>query len=112
MSSNSAHDGSVFVIDLALNQAMAEGAVIFRGRDYEFLAGRRVKAGMAEIEFGEDLTPAELVQRLAGKLLQRFTQKDKADIAVFGAGAGIGCERDVGGPGRAARPYYGRSETA
>ena len=95
MASYSAHDECVFIVDLTLDQAMAEGAVIFRGRDCRLQAGWRVEAGMSEIQFGEDLTPAELVQRLAGKLFQRLAEQDEADIAVFGVRAGIGSERDT-----------------
>jgi hypothetical protein len=61
MSSYSAHHEGIFIVDLTLNQAMAEGTVIFSGRDCGFQAGWRVKARMAEIEFGKDLTPAELI---------------------------------------------------
>ena len=77
-----------------------------------FQVGWRVEAGMRKIEFGEDLTLAELVQRLAGKLFQRLAQQDKADIAVFGAGAGSGGERDMESLPESVRPYYGRSGTA
>ncbi len=94
MAGYSAHDESVFIVDFTLNQAMAESAVIFRGRDCRFQVGWRVEAGMRKIEFGEDLTLAELVQRLAGKLFQRLAEQDEADIAVFGARTGIGGERD------------------
>jgi len=90
MSSDPAHDKSVFVVDLALNEAMAEGAVIFRGRDCWFFVGWRVKAGVRKVEFGEDLTLAELVQRLAGEPFQCLTQQNEADVTVFGARAGIG----------------------
>ena len=86
---------------------MAEGAVIFRGRDFRLQFGWRIEAGMRKIEFGEDLTLAELVQRLAGKLFQRLAQQDEADITVFGAGTGSAVS-GTEGPALGVRPYYGR----
>ena len=74
---------------------MAEGAVIFRWWDFRLQFGRRVKAGVRKIEFGEDLTLAELVQGLAGKLFQCLAQQDEADVTVFGTGTGIGGEGDA-----------------
>src|SRR6476661_463746 len=74
---------------------MAENAVIFCGRDGRFQVCRRVEAGVRKIEFGEDLTPAELVQRLARELFQRLAQQDEADVTVFGAGTGRGGEWDA-----------------
>ncbi len=65
MASYSAHDESVFVVDFTPDQAMAEGAVVFRRRDFRLQVGWRIEAGMRQIEFGEDLTLAELVQRLS-----------------------------------------------
>ena len=72
MAGDTAHDGGVFIVDLALNQPMAESAVIFGGRDCGFHVGWRVEAGMRKIEFSKDLTLADSVQRLAGKLFNRF----------------------------------------
>src|SRR6185312_7829671 len=95
MSGYPAHDGGVFIVDLALNEAMAEGTVIFGRRDCEFQVGWRIEAGMRKIEFGEDLTLAELAQGLAGKLFQRMTQQDEADVTVFGTRTGRGGERDL-----------------
>ncbi len=95
MAGDSAHDGGIFIVDLALNQAMAEGAVIFCGRDCGLQVGWRVEAGVRKIEFGEDFTLAELVQRLAGKLFQRLAQQDEANVTVFGARAGLGGKRDA-----------------
>src|ERR1051326_971577 len=97
MTGDSAHDGSIFVIDLTLNQTMAEGAVVFSRWDCEFLVGLRVETGMRKAEFGKDLTLAELVQRLAGKLFHRLPQQDEADVTVFGTRAGIGGKGDAKG---------------
>ena len=66
MAGYSAHDRSVFVVDFALDQAMAECSVVFRRWDFRLQFGWRIEAGMRKIEFGEDLTLAELVQGLAG----------------------------------------------
>src|SRR5438270_11523352 len=85
MSGDATHHGSVFIVDLTLNDAMAESAVIFSWWECGFPSGWRVEAGVCKAEFGENLTLAELVQRLAGKLFQRLAEQDKADIAVFGA---------------------------
>ena len=90
-----AHNGSVLIVDLTLNQSMAENAVIFCGRDGRFQVCRRVEAGLRKIECGEDLTPAKLVQSLAGKLFQRLTQQDEADITVFRTRARCGGEWDA-----------------
>src|SRR5579864_1690908 len=95
MAGNATHDRSVFIVDFALDQTMTERSVIFRGRDCCFLVGWRVKAGVRKVEFGKDLTPAELVQRLAGKLFQRFAQQNEADVTVFGSGTGRGHKRDL-----------------
>src|SRR5579864_1607746 len=97
MAGNATHDRSVFIVDFALDQTMTERSVIFRGRDCWFLVGWRVKAGIGKVELGKDLTPAELVQRLAEKLFQRFAQQNEADITVFGAGTGICGERHFNG---------------
>src|SRR5690349_45846 len=97
MAGYSAHDGGVFIVDFALDQAMAEGAVVFGGRDCESDFGWRVEAGVRKIEFGKDLAPAELVENFAGEPFERFAQQDEADITVFSAHAGIGGERDAEG---------------
>src|SRR5689334_23595930 len=97
MAGYAAHQGSVFIVDLTLNQAMAESAVVFRGRDCEFQAGWRVETGGRKVEFGIDLTLAKLVQRLAGELFQSLAQQDKADVTVFGTRTGCGRERDLEG---------------
>src|SRR5260221_14739374 len=55
----------------------------------------RVETGLRQIDFGEDLTLTELVQRLPGKLLQCFTQQNESDVAVFGVCAWGGSERDL-----------------
>src|SRR5579864_2011791 len=95
MASDSAHDESVFIVDLTLDQTMAEGTVIFCGRDCGLQVGWGIEAGLRKVEFGEDFASAELVQRLAGKLFQRQAQHDETDVAVFGARAGGGGEWDA-----------------
>ena len=95
MAGHPAHHGSVLIIDLTLDQAMAESAVIFRGRDCGSELSRRIEAGLAEIKSGEDLTLAELVQRLSGQPFQCLAEQDKADVTIFGARTGCGSERDA-----------------
>jgi len=108
MAGYSSHDGGIFIVDFTLNQALAEGAVVFRGRDCEFQAGCRVEAGERKAESGKDLMLAKLVQRLAGELFQRLAQQDKANVTVFGTRTGCGGERDLEGLLEQFVPIMGR----
>jgi hypothetical protein len=95
MASNSAENGGVFIVDFALNKAVAKSMVIFSGWDERFPIYRWIEDSMRKSEFGEDLSLAKLVQRLARELLDDFSQQDEADVAVFGAGSRIGGQRDL-----------------
>src|SRR5438270_9716825 len=97
MAGDSAHDEGVFVIDLALNYAVAEGLVIFGGGDERLPILRRAEGHAGEAERGKDLALAEAVERLAGETLQDFAQQDEADIAILGAGSRLGSERHLKG---------------
>ena len=97
MAGDSAHDEGVFVIDLALNHAVAERLVIFGWGDERLPILRRAEGHARETERGKDLALAEAVERLAGEALQSFAQQDEADIAILGAGSRLGSERHLKG---------------
>jgi hypothetical protein len=95
MASDSAHHGGVFVIDLALNETMAEGAVtLCRGNPTPEWVRGWLEPGWKKFEPLEYFSLTELVQRLAGDFFQRLTEQDEANVAVFGVSTGIGGQRD------------------
>src|SRR5262245_58877241 len=94
MAGHPAHDRSVFVIDLPTNYAMTESGVILSWRCQD---APRVPGGSEEdheLERMEYLADAELIQRLPGNMLERLSQQNKANVAVFGPGPRNGGERN------------------
>jgi len=90
MSGYSTHYPGIFVVDLALHYAMPKRGVAF-GRwnmSLVWISGE-IEAGLDEVEWSEDLLPAEGVQRFPSNPLQGNTEQDEADIAVFRVGAWI-----------------------
>src|SRR5580765_1551340 len=92
MSGDPAHDGGVFVIDLALDQPMAESKIVFRGWDERFPFRWRVESHVGEIQSGKDFSTAELIEGFAGQPFQNFAQQNETDIAIFRPGAGVSGE--------------------
>src|SRR5262249_1748807 len=97
MTGDAAHDPGVLVIDLALDDSVAEVSVVLRGRDPMFVAGRWVETHARQVELQKNLPAAEFIERLTGQDGEDFSQSDEANVAIFGAGSRIGDERDVEG---------------
>src|SRR5215472_17208078 len=96
MTGHPAHDPGIFDVDLSLYDMMPESRVIFSRRSPSSVGIlRQIEADEEDIQPPEDLTFAGTVQGLFNKPLQRRTQQNKADIAVFGAGAGFGGKRNL-----------------
>lgn len=97
MTSNTAHHGGVLVVDPAVDDGMAERAVILGGRTPCSVGiPRRIELG-EQLKRLKNFTHTECVKRLASDDLKRLSQQDKADIAVFGPGSGIGGQRNLKG---------------
>src|SRR5262249_49777739 len=96
MTGHPAHDPGIFIVDLSLYDMMPESRVIFSRRSTTSVGMlRQIETHGGDIQRPEDLASRELVQSFFGEALQRRTQQNKADIAVFGAGAGFGGERNL-----------------
>src|SRR5258708_15380582 len=93
VSGNAAQYGSVFVVDFALDDPIAESLIIHGRRNVRANFGRRIEGGATHPQRAKNFALAEAVKRFAGDALERSAQDDEADIAVFGAGAGIGGQK-------------------
>src|ERR1700761_2653568 len=83
MAGDTAHHASVFIVYLALNNAMPEAAVVLRRRygTAEFLV--RTKATRTHAKGRKDLTLAERVQWFTGDLLDQIAENDEADVGIL-----------------------------
>ena len=117
VSGYAAEDAGIFVLHFALDDAIAEsaaGGVIAsarRGLRFRRLPARvsdphgpsrssavggiergflRRIEGCIHAERGKDFAPAKTVERFVGEAFERNAEKNKSDVAVFGAGARIG----------------------
>src|SRR6476620_498603 len=95
MAGHSTHDRCVFVIYFSLDQPVAKKDVVFRGRDGGFPVMRRVESSLRQPKSGKDLTSAKPAKRLMNELFQRFTEENKADVAVLRPRARLGRKRDL-----------------
>ena len=95
MASDPTHYGGVFVIDFALNESMAEGAITLGGGNPtpKWVPGW-LEPGWEKLKPLKYFSLTELVQRLTGDFFQRLTEQDEANVTVFGVSTGIGGQRD------------------
>src|SRR5258707_520052 len=96
MTTYAAHHPGVFVVDLALHHAMAEGCVVFGRWDPSLarLLGQ-IEANEKRPSRVKDLMAEELIQRFVGNPFQGQAQQDKADVAVLGAASRVGNKGDL-----------------
>src|SRR5271165_5801985 len=85
VSGNAAHDVCVLIVDLALDDAMAKGTVVFGGGDGVDPTGQWGEAGVGHAARFEDFALRKASQRFAGEALQDFAQEDEANVAVAGS---------------------------
>ena len=113
MSCDAAQHPCVFVLDLALNAAMAEGGVFFGGRNR---AAARPASGQ------NPWPPCPAAERLRGASrkrevfanqgLKRLAQQDEAGVGVLGACARLGLEGQLkAGAGTARRAWWRSGRT-
>lgn len=104
VSRHATEDEGVFVLNYALNDSLAEGAV---GISLSLIGGRRnfcthvrrgVERGVGHCQWPEDFALAETIERFSVDAFERRAQDDESDVAIFGSGAGIvGEGSDEGG---------------
>jgi len=87
------HQPGVFVVDLALNHAMAKAGIVLGG--WTKLPGLLRLKAHGQTERKADFSFVGAMQRLVRDPLQREAQENEADIAVFGVGTGIGGQGDL-----------------
>ncbi len=90
VSGNAAEDARVFVLHLALDDAVAESAIIGGWRDGVFQSGCRVEGRVRHAERAEDFALAEQVEGFVGEAFEHDAEDDEADVAVVGPRAGAG----------------------
>jgi len=74
-----------FVLHFALNDAVAERAIVGGWRDSVFQGGRGLEGCLSHAERTENFALAECVERFVGQAFEDDAQNDEADVAVFGA---------------------------
>ena len=82
MPGDAAHNGSVFVIHFALNDAHAELPIIHGGRDFALPFGGRAIASGVHAKRRKNLALAEAVKRFARETRQQFAEHDETYVAV------------------------------
>lgn len=92
VSSDTAEDESIFVLDFALDDAMAERAIVDGGRNFRAHLGGRVERRAGHGERAENFALAEGVEGFLCDASEGFAEDDESDVAVFGLGSGIGGE--------------------
>ena len=93
MSGNAAEDAGVLVLHLALNDAVAEGAIVGGWRDRVLQGARRIESRVSHAERTEDFALAERVEGFVREAFEDDAENNEADVAIFGARAGSGDER-------------------
>ena len=83
-------DEGVFVLDFALNAAVAEGCVFLGGRNGKALGGRGAKKAGVHAEGRQDFAPHPGREVFAGEDLESLAEENEAGVGVFGAGSGLG----------------------
>src|SRR5579884_3799325 len=97
MTSDSTEHGGVLVVDLSLEDPLAEGKVVFGGRNLRprFLGRQKTRA--QHLQRMKYLAFAVSSNGFAGDHFEHGSQYDKADVTVFGAAEGIMGERHFDG---------------
>src|SRR5271169_4281783 len=97
MSRHSSHYRSVLVVNLALNDSLSEGAVIFRGWNLGLPFRRRTETCARHSQRRKDFLLRKEIERQTSLLRQHLTEQDESNVAVFGTCAGRrdkpSCER-------------------
>jgi len=93
------HHAGIFVLHFSLNDAVAERLIVGCGGDGSSPPRWRIERRVRHGQWPEDFVLTEAVERLVGDALERDSQDDETDVAVFGSGAGVGGEwsREGGG---------------
>ena len=98
---DAAHGPGVFVVDFALDQALAIGRIVFGGSDARATDfARRIEERIVHPSGAKICLLGEFVERIAGEALDDFAEQDKSEIGVFD----LRCRAR----GRAARPSRAR----
>jgi len=92
VSGNAAEDARVFVLHLALDDSVAEGAIVGGWRDGVLHCKCGSEGRVRHAERAEDFALAERVERFVGEAFEDDAENDEADVAVFGAGTGSRCK--------------------
>ena len=86
-------DAGVFVLHFSLDEAMTEAAIIGCRRDLGANLFRWIKSCVDHAERSKEFALAEAIQRFIGDAFEGDAKEDESDVAIVGAGAGIGSER-------------------
>ncbi len=85
---HAAHHVRVLVVDLALDNAPAPGAVVFRRWDFPSLIRQRIEPGACHAQRREDLLSGKDIERRVRFGREQFPEQNEADVAVLGTCAG------------------------
>src|SRR6266567_5518878 len=87
MSGDTAQHAGILVLHLALDDSLTERLVIGRRRNPRFPCCWRIEPCLRHSERPEYFALAEEIDRLSRNSLQRQTEQDESNIAVFNAGS-------------------------
>src|SRR5579872_2453685 len=93
MTPDAAHDPSVLVVDLAMDEALAEGFVLFGWSNSRANAARWVEKRRIHAEWGKKLALGEGRKRFAGERFDDLAKKDEAEVGVNNLLAGLAFQR-------------------
>ena len=107
MCSHATQEAGVFVLNFALDDAVAKALVVCGGRDGEAQCGCGVERRVRHAEGAEDFALAEMVEEFVGETLESHAEEDESDVAVLGVRARVvsqrhresGCEEFVASAG-------------
>ena len=89
MGGDTAHCGSVFIVDFTVYEVIAQVGAVFSGRNAVFEMGWWTVPGVVHFERFEYALFDEVIQTVAADGFEDFTQGEEAQVAVHGVCAGF-----------------------
>src|SRR5271156_1195691 len=80
MAGGSSQNETIFILHFSLDNPVAEGCVLFGGRDSRSPISRRTKAGAGHAKRSKPLARAKGFQCLAGDCLERLPEQDESRV--------------------------------
>jgi len=95
MARDTSEHAGVFILNLALNYAMAKNPIVGCGHDSRMPGRRGQEGGARHSQGAENLALTEKVQAFIRYAFEQMTQNDKPDVTVFGSRPWIRRERNA-----------------